>query len=69
METELARQTLARAVYSRAPVLLLDDVLSGLDRRTEERILRNLFGPRGLLKKSNHSTVVLVTHAGKFPVS
>ncbi|KEQ69415.1 P-loop containing nucleoside triphosphate hydrolase protein [Aureobasidium namibiae CBS 147.97] len=57
------RLTLARAVYSRAPVLLLDDIFSGLDRRTEDRILDSLFGVQGLLRKTDRSTVVLVTHA------
>ncbi|RAK74447.1 putative multidrug resistance protein [Aspergillus fijiensis CBS 313.89] len=56
------RVALARALYSRRSVLLLDDVLSALDAKTELQIVQNLFGPEGLLRR-NASTVVLVTHA------
>lgn len=52
------RVALARAVYSHADTLLLDDPLSALDQQTAETIVQNCFaGP--LLK---HRTVVLVTH-------
>ncbi|PYI31455.1 putative multidrug resistance protein [Aspergillus indologenus CBS 114.80] len=56
------RVTLARALYSRRAILLLDDVFSALDTKTESQIVQNLFGPEGLLRR-NGSTVVLVTHA------
>ena len=56
------RLALARAVYSRANVLILDDVFSGLDNDTEELIFRKLFGRSGPLKRL-HTTVILVTHA------
>ncbi|EHK98048.1 putative ATP-dependent bile acid permease [Glarea lozoyensis 74030] len=53
-----ARISLARAVYSQAKVLLLDDPLSALDHHTAESIVRKcISGP--LLKDK---TVVLVTH-------
>ncbi|EKD21137.1 ABC transporter [Drepanopeziza brunnea f. sp. 'multigermtubi' MB_m1] len=53
-----ARVSLARAVYSRANVLLLDDPLSALDHQTAEYIVRKcLAGP--LLKGR---TTILVTH-------
>ncbi|KAI0124124.1 P-loop containing nucleoside triphosphate hydrolase protein [Xylariales sp. AK1849] len=45
------RIALARAVYTRAPVLILDDPLNGLDGRTETAVLEALLGPQGLLRK------------------
>lgn len=56
------RITLARALYARAEVLLLDDVLSALDERTANSIVEKLFHPNGLLRKLG-TTIVLVTHA------
>lgn len=53
-----ARVTLARAIYSRADVLLLDDILSALDVHTSKFIVDNLL--KGSLIKNR--TVVLVTH-------
>jgi ABC-type bacteriocin/lantibiotic exporter with double-glycine peptidase domain len=61
------RETLARAVYSQPELLLLDDVLSGLDLRTIEQITNRLLGPDGYLRRQQ-TTVVLATHAGMFPV-
>ncbi|UNI17048.1 hypothetical protein JDV02_003426 [Purpureocillium takamizusanense] len=55
------RVALARAVYSRQPLLLLDDVFSGMDARTSRLVARRLLGPEGLLRKI-HATVVLVTN-------
>lgn len=45
------RIALARALYARAPVLILDDPFNGLDGRTESRVLEALLGPRGLLRQ------------------
>ncbi|CAD0099756.1 unnamed protein product, partial [Aureobasidium mustum] len=56
------RISLARAVYSRRSLVLLDDVLSGLDTRTERLVFNRVLGPQGLLRKMK-STVVLATHA------
>ncbi|KAF8312075.1 P-loop containing nucleoside triphosphate hydrolase protein [Clavulina sp. PMI_390] len=53
------RLALARAVYSGAPLLILDDVLSALDAETEKHVFESLFMPNGLLQ---HQTVVLATH-------
>lgn len=57
-----ARVGLARAVYSRQPVIILDDVMSGLDATTEEIIFTRLFGPDGLLRNSGQ-TVIFATNA------
>ncbi|KAK6343113.1 hypothetical protein TWF718_008486 [Orbilia javanica] len=56
------RIALARAVYSRKPILILDDIFSGLDAVTEERIFARLLGSGGLLRK-NGNTIILATHA------
>ncbi|RMZ69313.1 ABC transporter integral membrane type 1 [Pyrenophora seminiperda CCB06] len=57
-----ARVGLARAVYSRQSIVILDDVMSGLDATTEEIIFTTLLGPDGLLRK-NGTTVIFATNA------
>jgi ATP-binding cassette, subfamily C (CFTR/MRP), member 1 len=57
-----SRLALARAVFARKNVLVLDDVFSGIDADTEEHIFRGLFSSSGLSRR-NHTTVILVTHA------
>ncbi|KAF4960481.1 hypothetical protein FGADI_923 [Fusarium gaditjirri] len=56
------RLALARAIYSKAGVLILDDVFSGQDASTEEHIYRMLFSEAGLLRELG-TTVVCVTNA------
>ncbi|KAG2023135.1 ATP-binding cassette transporter [Coprinopsis cinerea AmutBmut pab1-1] len=53
-----ARITLARAIYSRAEILLLDDVLAALDVHTSKWIVEKCFA--GDLVKGR--TMILVTH-------
>lgn len=53
------RVSLARAVYSRSDLLLLDDPLSAVDAHVGKHIFQNVIGPEGILKKE---TRVLVTH-------
>ncbi|KAF7353370.1 ATP-binding cassette transporter [Mycena sanguinolenta] len=53
-----ARCTLARAIYSKAEILLLDDVLAALDVHTSKWIVEKCFS--GDLIKGR--TVILVTH-------
>lgn len=57
-----ARVGVARTVYSRQPVVVLDDVMSGLDARTESTLFNNLLGPEGLLRSGN-TTVIFATNA------
>lgn len=45
-----ARVQLARAVYARADVYLLDDILSAVDQHVGRHIINEVVGPRGLLK-------------------
>lgn len=44
-----ARLTLARAVYARADIYLLDDCLSAVDQHVGRHLIDHVFGPRGLL--------------------
>lgn len=60
----LPSKAIARAVYSRKPVAIFDDVFSGLDKATEQAVFTQVFGRDGLLRR-NGTTVVLATHAGK----
>ncbi|KAJ7167899.1 P-loop containing nucleoside triphosphate hydrolase protein [Mycena filopes] len=53
-----ARCTLARAIYSKAEILLLDDVLAALDVHTSKWIVEKCFS--GDLVKGR--TIILVTH-------
>jgi ABC-type multidrug transport system fused ATPase/permease subunit len=53
-----ARVALARAIYSRADVILLDDPLSALDQQTAETVVQRCFENSLLAGR----TVVLVTH-------
>ena len=55
-----ARLTLARAVYARADVYLLDDVLSAVDQHVGRHLITNVLGPRGLLASK---TRVLATNS------
>lgn len=54
---------MARAVYARKRLAIIDDMLSGLDWATEEFVWDNIFGPRGLLRQ-HRTTIVLATHKG-----
>lgn len=54
-----ARVALARAVYSKARILLLDDPIAALDHQTAESILRNLFTNTNLMEGR---MVFFVTH-------
>ncbi|KAH9915165.1 P-loop containing nucleoside triphosphate hydrolase protein [Epithele typhae] len=54
-----ARLSLARAIYSDADIVLLDDVLSQVDAETIAHILERCFGVNGVLKGR---TVIFVTH-------
>jgi ATP-binding cassette, subfamily C (CFTR/MRP), member 1 len=49
---------LARAIYSRLPIVLLDDVMSGLDSETAANISNRLFGKDGYFRTKNISVVV-----------
>ncbi|KAL7746057.1 hypothetical protein RI367_008638 [Sorochytrium milnesiophthora] len=54
-----ARVSLARAVYSQADILLLDDCLSAVDAHVDKHIFTHVIGKSGVLADK---TVILVTH-------
>lgn len=56
------RVSLARALYLPSDMLVLDDVFSGLDADTEERVFQQVFGVNGILRR-RRTTVVLCTHS------
>ncbi|KAF9878698.1 ABC multidrug transporter [Colletotrichum karsti] len=58
------RIALARAVYSRRRVVVLDDVFSGMDARTAHHISIRLLGSDGLLRRQHYS-VIIATHSHK----
>ena len=55
-----ARLTLARAVYARADVYLLDDVLSAVDQHVGRHLINNVLGPKGVLASK---TRILATNS------
>uniref|UniRef100_A0A8D0BAW9 ABC-type glutathione-S-conjugate transporter n=1 Tax=Salvator merianae TaxID=96440 RepID=A0A8D0BAW9_SALMN len=57
------RLSLARAVYRRADICLLDDPLSSVDAQVGQHIFERAIGPNGLLK---NKTRILVTSAVQF---
>ncbi|KAI1842151.1 hypothetical protein JX266_011684 [Neoarthrinium moseri] len=59
------RVALARTLFARCDIVLLDDNFSGLDGETERTIFNNLFGPSGLLRRLG-TTVVLVSNSAQF---
>ncbi|KAF7943713.1 uncharacterized protein EAE97_005783 [Botrytis byssoidea] len=59
------RVTLARALFARSDMLLLDDTFSGLDGDTEQTIFDNLFGYTGLMRRLK-TTVILVSNSSQY---
>lgn len=54
-EGQLQRLALARAIISKAPILILDEVTSSLDSNTEMKVLQNI-------KNMSDRTCIIVTH-------
>lgn len=55
---------MARAIYSRTPIVILDDVFRALDPKTSDAILAELFGKGGILRQL-HATVIITTSSRK----
>ncbi|KAH7904260.1 P-loop containing nucleoside triphosphate hydrolase protein, partial [Hygrophoropsis aurantiaca] len=55
-----ARVSLARAVYARADLILLDDVLAAVDSHVARHVFDNVIGPQGILSTKAR---VLVTNS------
>ncbi|OAD79903.1 hypothetical protein PHYBLDRAFT_105731 [Phycomyces blakesleeanus NRRL 1555(-)] len=58
--SQQSRVALARALYARADIYLLDDPLKNIDPITRTMIMEDVLGPRGLLKNKAR---ILVTEA------
>lgn len=54
------RVALARALYARPSIYIFDDVLSGLDIKTQQHILQRVLGPNGMLLRSG-ATLIFAT--------
>ncbi|KAH6703299.1 multidrug resistance protein MDR [Leptodontidium sp. MPI-SDFR-AT-0119] len=61
------RIALARAIYSRQDVIILDDALRGLDADTENRLFHNILGPSGLLRRHRATVLIASSVATRLP--
>ncbi|KAH1363877.1 hypothetical protein KXX63_005425 [Aspergillus fumigatus] len=61
------RIALARAVYARKDIVILDDAFSGLDAATEDYVFHSLVGIHGLLRKINSTIIVASSSAKRLP--
>lgn len=61
------RLALARAAYSRHELCILDDVLSGLDMDTEQRVFHSLLGQNGLLRGQGATTILASSSSKRLP--
>ncbi len=52
---QIQRLSIARAIYSDKPILLLDEVTSSLDKKTAAKLLENIFSIKD-------KTIILITH-------
>ncbi|KAK3690284.1 ABC transporter [Podospora appendiculata] len=59
------RIALARAIYARHSIVLLDDVFSGMDGHTAEAVSGRLLGRERSLLRNRNTTVILTTHSHK----
>ncbi|ORY66313.1 putative ABC transporter [Pseudomassariella vexata] len=59
------RLAIARALFSRCDIILLDDSFSALDGTTKNKIFENLLGPDGLVKRLR-STVIFTCNSSEF---
>ncbi|RKL22824.1 hypothetical protein BFJ70_g13017 [Fusarium oxysporum] len=58
------RLALARAIYARCEIVLLDDSFSALDHKTERQVVSNLVGIQGHFRKTG-ITVILIANSSK----
>ncbi|CCF44599.1 ABC transporter [Colletotrichum higginsianum] len=61
------RLAIARALYARSEVLLIDDVFSGLDSSTEDVVFKSLFGRDGLLGNTDTTVVLASSDSRRIP--
>lgn len=61
------RLALARAAYARRDLCILDDVLSGLDMDTEQRVFHGLFRQDGLLRRQGATSILASSSSKRLP--
>lgn len=61
------RLALARAIYSRKNLLVLDDVFSGLDNKTAHNVFQRVFSKKGLLHKDCRTVVLAINKIHLLP--
>ncbi|CAJ0544905.1 Ff.00g084500.m01.CDS01 [Fusarium sp. VM40] len=57
------RISLARTLMQKASLILVDDLLSGLDKKNKAKVFRNAFGPNGFLKQEGTTFLLVLTEA------
>ncbi|KAI0176465.1 ABC transporter [Hypoxylon sp. FL1284] len=63
------RLALARAIFARTDVIVLDDPFSALDGKTEADIVQNLLGPHGLLRNLGVTVLLISNSTQYFPLA
>ncbi|KAJ5207697.1 hypothetical protein N7449_002076 [Penicillium cf. viridicatum] len=63
------RIALARAVYSKYEILVLDDPFSALDPAVTDHIVQRLLGPRGLFRKMGTTVLLISNSKDLFPIA
>lgn len=66
LTTNTQPKALARLVYARCRIAILDDSFSALDSNTSSRVVQNLLGPSGLLRQDGR-TVLWLSNNGIWP--
>lgn len=60
------RIALARAIYSRCKIMILDDCFSALDEKTQSRVAESLLRPGGIVHDRTKTIIWITTSATKF---
>ena len=61
-------QALARAIFHRCKMVVLDDPFSALDRKTRDQVAQNLLAPKGMFRQLN-AAVFWITSSSKSFIS
>jgi ABC-type multidrug transport system fused ATPase/permease subunit len=61
------RVSVARALYLHTDFFVFDDILSGIDAITEEKVFTRIFGLHGLLRRRNATVVLCTNTASRLP--
>ncbi|GAB1316857.1 hypothetical protein MFIFM68171_07067 [Madurella fahalii] len=62
-----SQQALARAVYARREMIILDDTFSGLDTTTENHVFHSLLGQDGLFRILQATVIVVSSSTKRIP--